>query len=173
MSPNCFWSLQSWGWWNRNIADQLSLLKWSLHLHLSENNLVGVWWQWWHNTEYWVSAVGRWVVGRAWKRSIRRFVITEKAPTRTAFIQEKTLVGAFSVTTNLRMDLFQALVVWGGWWLEGAWHCTSEPVARPLSAPSALWTPSALPFTPSWGFVASSRTWSYGLWILEITSSFQ
>ena len=28
-----------------------------------------------------------------------------------AFIQEKALVGAFSVITNLRMDLFQALVI--------------------------------------------------------------
>ena len=73
------------------------------------------------------------------KSSIRRFVITEKAPTRafswlkaaiTAFTfktlskhnanppahpicpfnQEKALVGAFSVITNLRMDLFEALV---------------------------------------------------------------
>ena len=62
----------------------------------------------------------------ALKRSIRRFVITEKAPrdhevnTRLAqclnsvlnvkavvapFNQEKALVGAFSVITNLRMDL--------------------------------------------------------------------
>ena len=54
------------------------------------------------------------------KSSIRRFVITEKAPTRAfswlkaasvlnvkavvaAFNQEKTLVGAFSVITNLRI----------------------------------------------------------------------
>ena len=52
------------------------------------------------------------------KSSIRRFVITEKAPTRafswlkaaiTAFTF-KTLLGAFSVITNLRMELFQALV---------------------------------------------------------------
>ena len=34
------------------------------------------------------------VVSRVWKRSIRRFVITEKA-----------VVGAFSVITNLQMDL--------------------------------------------------------------------
>ena len=46
------------------------------------------------------------------------FVITEKAPTRAfswlkavvaAFNQEKALVGAYSVITNLRMELFQAL----------------------------------------------------------------
>ena len=37
---------------------------------------------------------------------------------------------------------------------------TSDPVALPLSAPSALWTPSALPLTPSWGLVASRRTWN-------------
>ena len=30
-----------------------------------------------------------------------------------AFNQEKALVGAFSVITNLRMELFQALVVTG------------------------------------------------------------
>ena len=29
-----------------------------------------------------------------------------------AFNQEKALVGAFSVITNLRMDLFEALVKW-------------------------------------------------------------
>ena len=29
-----------------------------------------------------------------------------------AFNQEKALVGAFSVITNLRMDLFQALLTW-------------------------------------------------------------
>ena len=29
-----------------------------------------------------------------------------------AFNQEKALVGAFSVITNLRMELFQALVLW-------------------------------------------------------------
>ena len=29
-----------------------------------------------------------------------------------AFNQEKALVGAFSVITNLRMELFEALVVW-------------------------------------------------------------
>ena len=41
------------------------------------------------------------------------FVITEKAPTRAvvaAFNQEKALVGAFSVITNIRMELFQALL---------------------------------------------------------------
>ena len=66
------------------------------------------------------------------KSSNRRFVITEKAPTRAfswslnvklgprrkgnkgravvaAFNQEKALVGAFSVITNLRMELFEAL----------------------------------------------------------------
>ena len=37
------------------------------------------------------------------KSSIRRFVITEKAPT---FNQDKALVGAFSVITNIRMELF-------------------------------------------------------------------
>ena len=35
-------------------------------------------------------------------KAIRRFVITEKAPT-AAFNQEKALVGAFSVITNLRI----------------------------------------------------------------------
>ena len=29
-----------------------------------------------------------------------------------AFNQEKALVGAFSVITNLRMELFEALVTW-------------------------------------------------------------
>ena len=43
------------------------------------------------------------------KSSIRRFVITEKAVV-AAFNQEKALVGAFSVITNLRMELFEALV---------------------------------------------------------------
>ena len=47
------------------------------------------------------------------KSSIRRFVITEKAPTVKAVVaalnQEKALVGAFSVITNLRMELFEAL----------------------------------------------------------------
>ena len=33
-----------------------------------------------------------------------------------AFNQEKALVGAFSVLTNLRMELFQALVLAGGGW---------------------------------------------------------
>ena len=32
-----------------------------------------------------------------------------------AFNQEKALVGAFSVITNLRMDIFEALVDTGGW----------------------------------------------------------
>ena len=36
-------------------------------------------------------------------------------------------------------------------------HSTSDPVARPLSAPSPH--PSAVPLTPSWGLVASRRTW--------------
>ena len=54
------------------------------------------------------------------KSSIRRFVITEKAPARafswlkaatTAFKQEKALVGAFSVITNLRMEVFEAPLV--------------------------------------------------------------
>ena len=101
----------------------------------------------------WLTAI----LTSAWKRSIRRFVSTEKAPTRAfswlkaattaftfktllrhyakwaltprslnvklglrlsvlnvkavvaAFNQEKALVGAFSVITNLRMELFQAL----------------------------------------------------------------
>ena len=54
------------------------------------------------------------------KRSIRRFVITEKAPTClnsvlnvkvvvAAFNQEKALVGAFSMITNLWMEVFEAL----------------------------------------------------------------
>ena len=47
------------------------------------------------------------------RSSTRRFVITKKAPTRAAvaaFNQVKALVGAFSVITNLRMELFEALV---------------------------------------------------------------
>ena len=63
------------------------------------------------------------------KGSIRRFVITEKAPTRAfswlkadtiyiytfktvvaTFNQEKALAGAFSVITNLRMELFESLM---------------------------------------------------------------
>lgn len=40
----------------------------------------------------------------------------------------------------------------------GKGNSTSEPVALPLSAPSALWMPSAVPFTPSWGLVASNKT---------------
>ena len=31
-----------------------------------------------------------------------------------AFNQEKALVGAFSVITNLRMELFEALMYWAG-----------------------------------------------------------
>ena len=44
-------------------------------------------------------------------KAIWRFVITEKAPTRVvaAFNQEKALVEAFSMITNLRMDLFEIL----------------------------------------------------------------
>ena len=81
------------------------------------------------------------------KCSIRRFVITEKAPTRafswlkaatTAFTfktllrhyannQEKALVGAFSVITNLRMDLFEALL---------------HTLTRPRLHTTALETPS-------------------------------
>ena len=49
------------------------------------------------------------------KSSIRRFVITEKAPTVKAVVaalnQEKALVGAFFMITNLRMELFEALVM--------------------------------------------------------------
>ena len=54
------------------------------------------------------------------KSSIRRFVITEKAPTRAfswlkaatnAFTFKTALVGAFSVITNLRMELFEALIL--------------------------------------------------------------
>ena len=55
-----------------------------------------------------------WQIISASKSSIRRFVITEKAPTRAviaAFNQEKVLVGAFSVITNLRMELFEALAL--------------------------------------------------------------
>ena len=36
-----------------------------------------------------------------------------------AFNQEKALVGAFSVITNLRMDLFEALVSIVSWWCTG------------------------------------------------------
>ena len=47
------------------------------------------------------------------KNSIRRFVITEKAPTRAfSWLRAATTaftVGAFSVITNLRMELFEAL----------------------------------------------------------------
>ena len=42
-----------------------------------------------------------------------------------AFNQEKALVGAFSVITNLRMQLFEALVGSQSWKLDGAqnlWH---------------------------------------------------
>ena len=60
-----------------------------------------------------------WRAGGSWcsasKTSIRRFVITEKAwlkAATTAFNQEKALVGAFSVITNLRMELFEALLHW-------------------------------------------------------------
>ena len=48
-----------------------------------------------------------------------------------AFNQEKALVGAFSVITNLRMELFEAL------------HCTG-----PLTAPAVL---SAYPPAPTSG----------------------
>ena len=43
-----------------------------------------------------------------------------------AFNQEKALVGAFSVITNLRMELFEALVVGG--LVPGAhlWGCWSQ-----------------------------------------------
>ena len=48
------------------------------------------------------------------KSFIRRFVITEKAPTRAfSWLKAATTaftVGAFSVITNLRMQLFEALV---------------------------------------------------------------
>ena len=66
--------------------------------------------------------IGLWA--SASKSSIRRFVITEKVNAGlaqclnsvlnvkavvAAFNQEKALVGAFSVITNLRMELFEAL----------------------------------------------------------------
>ena len=35
-----------------------------------------------------------------------------------AFNQEKALVGAFSVITNLRMELFEALLTTGHWYME-------------------------------------------------------
>ena len=52
------------------------------------------------------------------KSSIRRFVITEKAPTRAfSWLRAATTaftVGAFSVITNLRMELFEALDITDG-----------------------------------------------------------
>ena len=91
--------------------------------------------------------------GSASKSSIRRFVITEKAPTRafswlkaatTAFTfkillrhyAKRTLVGAFFVITNLRMDLFEALVTTDSsicpltWKLCLVCLCFSSSVAR-------------------------------------------
>ena len=53
-------------------------------------------------------AVCSWVDSRAWKRSIRRFVITEKAPTR-AFSWLKAPSSAFTFKTLLRHYAKQAL----------------------------------------------------------------
>ena len=49
-----------------------------------------------------------------------------------AFNQEKALVGAFSVITNLRMDLFEALVAAGHveWQREVSRKCISVKTIR-------------------------------------------
>ena len=47
-----------------------------------------------------------------------------------AFNQEKALVGAFSVITNLRMELFEALVTSNQTWRHGP-HCALVQVRRP------------------------------------------
>ena len=66
-----------------------------------------------------------------------------------AFNQEKALVGALSVITNLRMDLFEALAVYhvisnleleGMWW---RWQCCGAEKLRfliniPLLSPQQL-----------------------------------
>ena len=44
-----------------------------------------------------------------------------------AFNQEKALVGTFSVLTNLRMELFQALIMTG-------WNVTVSPACRAAEA---------------------------------------
>ena len=46
-----------------------------------------------------------------------------------AFNQKKALVGAFSVLTNLRMELFQALVVTRRWrWSPAEWWLVGDKV---------------------------------------------
>ena len=50
------------------------------------------------------------------------------------------------------------VVTWRPWLQSNHSLLTSDPVPRPLSPPSAPWRPSALPLTPSWGLVASSKT---------------
>ena len=52
-----------------------------------------------------------------------------------AFNQEKALVGAFSVITNIRMDLFRALVMT---LCDGCVQVTVAEVQRRLSPPECL-----------------------------------
>ena len=74
-----------------------------------------------------------------------------------AFNQEKALVGAFSVITNLRMELFEALVVTLTLQATPAWHllvmhtpCEDHPCAEssvfrvPKAAYSTLPAPAFL-----------------------------
>ena len=59
-----------------------------------------------------------------------------------AFNQEKALVGAFSVITNLRMELFQALVVTIGEHYLEALHEGPEQDADSVALPQQLDQPS-------------------------------
>ena len=51
-----------------------------------------------------------------------------------AFNQEKALVGAFSVITNLRMDLFEALILTADCWLPLTLHSSYLGTYQPCSA---------------------------------------
>ena len=65
-----------------------------------------------------------------------------------AFNQEKALVGAFSVITNVRMELFQALLPapatdWArlkGWWVGGGW--ADGALALALGWQPVIWWPA-------------------------------
>ena len=94
-----------------------------------------------------------------------------------AFNQEKALVGAFSVITNLRMDPFEALVYSGD---SGATHRTSGlSITCPHAADNwsrLAFTYCAVPPTPSvavpfssTGEVSSSSTYIRRVYIYHVT----
>ena len=68
-----------------------------------------------------------------------------------AFNQEKALVGAFSVITNLRMELFEALIITLTMYLHRAHTCSGNAAAYSWHRPPPMeWPTSTAELQPRW-----------------------